>query len=132
MDVSHNDIEIKKYLRKKEEILREKEEELKMEENKLQEVWMNVPEGKEMIPVIQFEIFEYRKLRKEVYLKIEGVEREKNEWRERFRTLEQKERDLKENEWKLRDQVAEFKQNKAKIVEKLEWLKKKLMQNECN
>ena len=40
---------------------------------------MNVPEGKEMIPAIQYEIFEYRKLRQNFYIKKEQLEREKNE-----------------------------------------------------
>lgn len=126
----HSDIDMKKFLRKKEELLKDREEEVIIEEKKLQDLWMNAPEGREMIPLIQHEIFEYRKLRQEFYRKNEVLEREKNECRERFKTLEQKEKELKNNEFKIKALFAELEQNKIKIAEKLEWLKRKLMQND--
>lgn len=131
-DNSHADVETKKYLRKKEEVLREREAEIVNEEKKLQEVWKNLPEGKEMIPVIQFEMFEYRKLRQELYQKNEILEREKTEWRERHRNLVSKENELQLEKQKYKELVDEFELKKGVIGEKLEWLKKKLSQNECN
>ena len=129
-DTGHSDVEMKKYLRKKEEVLRDREDEILSEEFKLQEVWKNTPQGKEMIPVIQVEIFEYRKLRQEYYQKRELLEREKYEWAERNRVLVQKERELVTEEGKYKDQLADFEKKKIVIGEKLEWLKNKLSINE--
>lgn len=122
------DIELKKYLRKLEQELKEREEELEYEERKLQEVWEQVPEGREMIPAIQHEIFEYRKLKKEVQAKFTNLEREKFEWRERFRSLETREKELKTSESKLKNKELDFEGRKNQIFQKLEWLKRKLVQ----
>lgn len=122
------DIELKKYLRKMEQELKEREEELEYEERKLQEVWEQVPQGREMIPAIQHEIFEYRKLKKEVQTKFTTLEREKFEWRERFRNLESREKELKQTESRLKDNENEFEYKKDQIFQKLEWLKRKLVQ----
>lgn len=124
------ELELKKFLRIKEEQLRDREDELVIEENRLQTFWMNIPEGREIIPAVQKLMGEYRGLRLEVGKKQDLLEREKYEWREKSRCLERKEQELKDAEKQLKDLEKEFEIKKDKILEKLEWLKRKLVQQD--
>jgi hypothetical protein len=124
-----NSADTNKYNRVKEQILREREEDLETEELKLQSIWMNVPEGKLMIPLIQNEISEYRNLKKDLLVQKELIEKEKSDLRERFRSIEASENETKEIKADVLAQQIKFEKVKKTLFEKLEWLKNMLIEH---
>lgn len=109
-------------LRVKEQLLLEREEELEKDEKKLQELWRRVPQGEEMIPVLQKEIFEYRKKKMELFKHQDQLEREKQEWRDHMKKLEEKETKIKIKQNKLLEDKTKFEQKRQPLIEKLDWL----------
>lgn len=122
------DLQITKQLRVKEQIIREREEELEIEEKKLQEIWAQTPQGKELIPVVQQEIFEYRRLKKEIFALRESLEKEKDSFQERLKKIDLKEQKVQSLEEELARQKADFEVMKKNIDSKLDWLKKMLIE----
>ena len=128
-DSPRHDTQSNKYIRIKEQLLREREDELEMEEKKLQEILMETPEGQELIPVLQKEIFEYRNLKKSLFKDKDSLEKEKNDLRDTLKKIEMKEKKIQDAKNSLNYQKSQSEQAKIMITGKLEWLKKMLIEN---
>ena len=129
MESPRNDLQASKHLRVKELILREREEELEIEEKKLQEIWSNTPQGREMIPVLQQEVFEYRKMRQELYHQRDALAKDQEVASEKIKRIELKEGKIKAIKKDLVQQKIKFELEKKPVAEKLDWLKNMLMEN---
>ena len=109
--------------------MREREEELEIEEKKLQEIWSNTPQGREMIPVLQQEVFEYRKMRQELYHQRDALAKDQEVASEKIKRIELKEGKIKAIKKDLVQQKIKFELEKKPVAEKLDWLKNMLMEN---
>jgi hypothetical protein len=121
------DIELKKYLRKKEQELNEREEEIENEEKKIFELWSHVQDNQEIVEIMEKELADIRKAKKEIISKNSLIDREKIEITQRVKRLEAREKECQGYAEKIRNSENEFERKKDSIYEKLEWLKRKLL-----
>lgn len=124
-------VELKKFLRKKEQELKEREEDLEYEENKVMQNWAEVVDKGEIVELIEKEVKEFRKNKQEFLAKKANLEREKFEWNERFLSVKNREKDCAIGFDRLKENEKEFERKKESIYQRLEWLKRKLLNFDC-